>query len=106
MCDADICRKEANADADLEEHPTKLRRALMVAYVAAITLTLIMDFLVSLLVRFIHPDIPTNSRLSTDPDPNVPLALRLLAGLLYRLDRHLVYLGLRFDIYQLHSTCY
>lgn len=98
--------EEANADADLEEHPTKLRRALMVAYVAAITLTLIMDFLVSLLVRFIHPDIPTNSRLSTDPDPNVPLALRLLAGLLYRLDRHLVYLGLRFDIYQLHSTCY
>jgi Na+/proline symporter len=91
--------EEANADADLEEHPTKLRRALMVAYVAAITLTLIMDFLVSLLVRFLHPDIPTNSRLSTDPNPNVPLALRLLAGLLYRLDRHIVHLGLRFDIY-------
>ena len=39
--------EEANADADMEEHPTKLRRALMVAYVSAITLTLIMDFLVS-----------------------------------------------------------
>jgi hypothetical protein len=40
--------EEANADADMEEHPTKLRRALMVAYIAAISLTLIMDFLVSL----------------------------------------------------------
>jgi hypothetical protein len=39
--------EEANADADMEEHPTKLRRALMVAYVSAVTLTLIMDFLVS-----------------------------------------------------------
>jgi hypothetical protein len=38
--------EEANADADIEEHPTKLRRALMVAYISAVTLTLIMDFLV------------------------------------------------------------
>lgn len=42
--------EEANADADIEEHPTKLRRALMVAYISAITLTLIMDFLVSLII--------------------------------------------------------
>jgi hypothetical protein len=42
--------EEANADADMEEHPTKLRRALMVAYIAAISLTLIMDFLVSLTI--------------------------------------------------------
>jgi hypothetical protein len=39
--------EEAATDADMEEHPAKLRRALMVAYISAITLTLIMDFLVS-----------------------------------------------------------
>lgn len=40
-------KEQANADADLEEHPTKLRRALTVAYISAVSLTLIMDFLVS-----------------------------------------------------------
>ena len=39
--------EEANADADMEENPTKLRRALMVAYISAVSLTFIMDFLVS-----------------------------------------------------------
>ena len=38
---------EATADADIEEHPAKLRRALIVAYISAVSLTLIMDFLVS-----------------------------------------------------------
>jgi hypothetical protein len=38
---------DAAADADIEEHPVKLRRALIVAYISAISLTLIMDFLVS-----------------------------------------------------------
>jgi hypothetical protein len=38
---------EAEADADIEEHPVKLRRALIVAYISAVSLTLIMDFLVS-----------------------------------------------------------
>ena len=42
--------EEANADADLEEHPMKLRRALIVAYIAAVALTLIMDFLVSRII--------------------------------------------------------
>ena len=39
--------EEASADADIEEHPMKLRRALIVAYISAVSLTLIMDFLVS-----------------------------------------------------------
>lgn len=39
--------EEATADADIEEHPVKLRRALIVAYISAVSLTLIMDFLVS-----------------------------------------------------------
>jgi Na+/proline symporter len=39
--------EEATADADVEEHPVKLRRALIVAYISAVSLTLIMDFLVS-----------------------------------------------------------
>lgn len=39
--------EEATADADIEEHPAKLRRALIVAYISAVSLTLIMDFLVS-----------------------------------------------------------
>lgn len=40
--------QEAQADADLEEHPSKLRRALITAYISATVLTFIMDFLVSL----------------------------------------------------------
>lgn len=38
--------EEAKDDAELEEHPAKLRRALVVAYVSATVLTFIMDFLV------------------------------------------------------------
>jgi len=46
--------EEAAADADLEEHPTKLRRALTVAYIAAISLTLIMDFLIPIPMFLSH----------------------------------------------------
>lgn len=42
--------EEATTDADIEEHPVKLRRALIVAYISAVSLTLIMDFLVSHLI--------------------------------------------------------
>jgi hypothetical protein len=110
--------EEANADADMEEHPTKLRRALMVAYIAAISLTLIMDFLVSLdhpspslslyWTISLHPSLPPETRNSSnnpiaDPNPNVPLPLRLLARLLHGVDRHLLHLGLRLDVHQLHT---
>jgi hypothetical protein len=56
--------EEANVDADIEEHPAKLRRALMVAYVAAISLTLIMDFIVRL-PRSSNPhSLPKHTRLT------------------------------------------
>jgi hypothetical protein len=45
--------EEAEADADIEEHPAKLRRALIVAYISAVSLTLIMDFLVSCPIQII-----------------------------------------------------
>lgn len=38
--------EEARADAELEDHPSKLRRALIIAYISASLLTCIMDFLV------------------------------------------------------------
>ena len=53
--------EEANADADLEEHPAKLRRALMVAYISAISLTLIMDFIVSLPIYSSTQSLPASS---------------------------------------------
>ena len=40
--------EDVKADVDLEEHPTKLKRAFVTACVAAFVLTFIMDFLVSL----------------------------------------------------------
>jgi hypothetical protein len=52
--------EEATADADIEEHPLKLRRALIVAYISAVSLTLIMDFLVSPL-HFTWPYCPSKS---------------------------------------------
>lgn len=89
--------EEANTDADLEEHPMKLRRALIVAYIAAVALTLIMDFLVSHTPSDISSLLPqTNIR--PDSNPHVPLALRFLARLLHRVDRDFVYLGVCFDV--------
>lgn len=41
--------EDKKADADLEEHPAKLKRAFVTACVAAFVLTFIMDFLVSLI---------------------------------------------------------
>lgn len=74
--------EEAAADADLEEHPTKLRRALMVAYIAAISLTLIMDFLVSLTrLTLIRPDLAYRSRHERPTDlrkfPQIPIPMFL-----------------------------
>lgn len=106
--------EEASADADIEEHPVKLRRALIVAYISAVSLTLIMDFLVSrteifcpslhLVNRMICPFVPSLTTLKIDPYTDVLLPLHLLPRLLHRLDRDLFHLGIRLDVHQLHPS--
>jgi hypothetical protein len=72
---------EAATDADIEEHPLKLRRALIIAYISAISLTLIMDFLVSCPFsdHTTFPNLPslnheghTNPRLTS---PKIPIPM-------------------------------
>ena len=99
---------EATADADIEEHPAILRRALIVAYISAVSLTLIMDFLVSRLNPHqsdgVFPNSADLSREKIDPHTDVLLPLRLLPRLLHGLDRDIVHLGLCFDVHQLRSS--
>ena len=92
--------EQATADADIEEHPVKLRRALIIAYISAVSLTLIMDFLVSPTHQSLKPFVPSLTFRNLDPNPDVLLPLHFLPRLLHWLDRHLVYLGFRFDVHQ------
>lgn len=90
---------EAQADADLEEHPSKLRRALVTAYISACLLTFIMDFLVSHVVPSHHKTLANAAVLG--PHPYVPLALYFLKRLLHSVGCHIIHMGFRFDVHQL-----
>lgn len=93
---------EAQADADLEEHPSKLRRALVTAYISACLLTFIMDFLVSHVVPSHHKTLANAAVLG--PHPYVPLALYFLKRLLHSVGCHIIHMGFRFDVHQLRAT--
>jgi hypothetical protein len=98
---------DAAADADIEEHPVKLRRALIIAYISAVSLTLIMDFLVRSLLLFRRLSLCLSSlthRCLTDSHTDVLLALHFLPWLLYGLDRHLVHLGVCVDVHQCYPA--
>lgn len=93
---------EAQADADLEEHPSKLRRALVTAYISACLLTFIMDFLVSHVVPSHHKTLANAAVLG--PHPYVPLALYFLERLLHSVGCHIIHMGFRFDVHQLRAA--
>lgn len=86
--------KEMQMDARLEEQPSKLRGAFKLACIASFVLTFIMDFLVSSPLRKLWYRL---TFCNADSHTYVPIALRLLQGLLHRMGSDKLHVGLLLD---------